>query len=109
MQNAKINESSRLAVNVQTSLVGHLKKKRWTRIKDKGVKQAPFYVLLGAEMPSILIETAFISNPRECNRLINAKYQQRLCEGIVKGIKAYIKETTPTAFLNTRPTSRTGG
>jgi N-acetylmuramoyl-L-alanine amidase len=109
MQNAKINESSRLAVNVQSSLISHLKKYRWTRIKDKGVKQAPFYVLLGAEMPSILIETSFISNPRECNRLVNAKYQQRLCEAIVKGIKFYIKETTPTALLNTRPVSRSGG
>jgi len=109
MQNAKINESSRLAVHVQSSMVGHLKKKRWTRVKDKGVKQAPFYVLLGAQMPSILVETAFISNPRECNRLVNAKYQERLVEAIVQGIKSYIKETTPTAFINTHPTSRSGG
>jgi N-acetylmuramoyl-L-alanine amidase len=70
MRNAKINESSRLAVRVQSSLVGHLQQKKWTRIKNKGVKQAPFYVLLGATMPSILVETSFISNPRECNRLI---------------------------------------
>jgi N-acetylmuramoyl-L-alanine amidase len=109
MQNAKINESSRLAVDVQSSIIGHLKKHRWTRIKNKGVKQAPFYVLLGAEMPSILIETSFISNSRECKRLINATYQKRLCEGIVAGIKRYIKETMPMAFLNTRPTSRSGG
>ncbi len=109
MQNAKINESSRLAVHVQSSMVGHLKKKQWTRVKDKGVKQAPFYVLLGAQMPSILVETAFISNPRECNRLVNAKYQERLVEAIVQGIKRYIKETTPTAFINTHPTSRSGG
>ena len=109
MQNAKINESSRLAVNVQSSLVGHLKKHRWTRIKNKGVKQAPFYVLLGAEMPSILIETSFISNSRGCKRLINATYQKRLCEGIVAGIKRYIKETAPMAFLNARPVSRSGG
>ena len=109
MQNAKINESSRLAIHVQSSIVSHLKTKRWTRIKDKGVKQAPFYVLLGAQMPSILIETAFISNPRECKRLTDPAYQNRLCEAIVMGIKKYIKETTPTAFLNTRPTSRSGG
>ncbi len=109
MQNAKINESSRLAVYVQTSLIRHLKQKRWTRIKDKGVKQAPFYVLLGATMPSILVETSFISNSRECNRLINPKYQERLCEGIIKGIKRYIKETSPTAFRNPRQSSRSGG
>ena len=98
MQNAKINESSRLAAFVQGAMVGHLKTKRYTRVKSKGVKQAPFYVLLGAQMPSILIETAFISNPRECKRLVNPKYQERLAEGVVKGIRNYIKATSPTAF-----------
>ena len=98
MQNAKINESSRLAAYVQSATVGHLRTKRYTRVKSKGVKQAPFYVLLGAQMPSILIETAFISNPRECKRLINPKFQQRIAEGIVEGIRNYIKATSPTAF-----------
>jgi N-acetylmuramoyl-L-alanine amidase len=99
MQNAKINESSRLAGHVQTALCGCLKKNKYSRINNKGVKQAPFYVLLGAQMPSILIETSFISNSKECKRLINSKYQERLCEAIVEGIKKYIKETNPTAFL----------
>lgn len=99
MQNAKINESSRLAGYVQTALCEHLKKNKYSRINNKGVKQAPFYVLLGAQMPAILIETSFISNPKECKRLINPKYQERLCEAIVNGIKKYIKETNPTAFL----------
>jgi N-acetylmuramoyl-L-alanine amidase len=103
MQNAKINESSRLAGYVQSSTVGHLKYKRWSRIKDKGVKQAPFYVLLGAQMPAILVETGFISNPRECKRLITSQYQERLCEGIIKGIKTYIRETSPTAFRRQPP------
>ena len=101
MQNAKINESSRLAYHVQESLYKHMKKK-YSRIKNKGVKQAPFYVLLGAQMPSILIETSFISNSRECKRLINPKYQNHLCDAIVKGIRSYIKETNPTAFLKTK-------
>jgi N-acetylmuramoyl-L-alanine amidase len=112
MQNAKINESSRLAAYVQSAVIGHLKNKRYMRVKSKGVKQAPFYVLLGAQMPSILIETAFISNARECKRLINARYQQRLAEGIVQGIRNYIKATSPTAFLNVRPhlyPARSGG
>jgi N-acetylmuramoyl-L-alanine amidase len=102
MQNAKINESSRLAGNVQVSMVRHLKNKRYGRIKDKGVKQAPFYVLLGAQMPAILVETGFISNPRECKRLVSVKYQQRVCEAIILGIKKYIKEITPTARLKHR-------
>lgn len=103
VQNAKINESSRLAGHVQGSLVNHLKRKRYSRINDKGVKQAPFYVLLGAQMPAVLVETSFISNPRECKRLINPKYQQRLCEAIVRAIKQYIQETNPTAYLRPLP------
>jgi N-acetylmuramoyl-L-alanine amidase len=98
MQNAKINESSRLAYYVQDAMYKQMKKK-YSRIKNKGVKQAPFYVLLGARMPSILIETSFISNSRECKRLINSKYQNYLCDAIVKGIRGYIKETNPTALI----------
>jgi N-acetylmuramoyl-L-alanine amidase len=99
VQNAKINESSRLAGHVQGAMISILKSRRYSRINDKGVKQAPFYVLLGAQMPAVLVETSFISNPRECKRLINPKYQERLCEAIVAGIKKYIRETTPTAYL----------
>jgi len=94
MQNAKINESSRLAAYVQESMCHHMKV-RYKYIKNKGVKQAPFYVLLGAQMPSILIETSFISNSRECKRLIDTTYQQHLCDAIVKGIQKYIRETSP--------------
>jgi N-acetylmuramoyl-L-alanine amidase len=101
MQNAKINESSRLATHVQESMHKGLKKK-YSKIKNKGVKQAPFYVLLGAQMPAILIETAFISNPRECKRLTDYKYQENLCEAITEGIKNYIQETNPTAFIKKR-------
>ena len=108
MQNAKINESSRLAAHVQSELSGHMKK-TYSKIKSKGVKQAPFYVLLGAQMPAILIETSFISNPRECKRLMDPRYQDKLCEGIVRGIKAYIKETNPTALLKTPPNAKVKG
>ena len=109
MQNAKINESSRLAAYVQSSTIGHLKNKGYSRIKSKGVKQAPFYVLLGAQMPSILIETSFISNARECKRLISPKFQERLAEGIVEGIRSYIKATSPTALLKKPQQSRPRG
>ena len=98
MQNAKISESSRLAAMVQQEMYLHLKK-NFSHIRSKGVKQAPFYVLLGAQMPALLVETSFISNPRECKRLISAKYQEKLCDGIIRGIRKYIKETSPTAFF----------
>jgi N-acetylmuramoyl-L-alanine amidase len=98
MQNAKISESSRLASMVQREMTLHLKKK-YSHIRSKGVKQAPFYVLLGAQMPALLVETSFISNPRECKRLISAAYQEQLCDGIIRGIRQYIKETAPTALM----------
>jgi len=109
MQNAKINESSRLAAHVQTAVVGHLKNRQYSRIKSKGVKQAPFYVLLGAQMPSILIETSFISNSRECQRLLDTKYQEQVAEGVVEGIRTYIKATSPTALFNGPQPSRPRG
>ena len=105
MQNAKINESSRLATHVQDSMYYSLREK-YNRIKSKGVKQAPFYVLLGAQMPAILVETAFISNSRECKRLMNSTYQERLCDSIISGIEKYIKETNPTAFMKKNPDKR---
>jgi len=97
MQTSKIDESSRLATYVQRSMVGQLNG-RYKRIKNKGVKQALFYVLIGASMPSILVETSFISNKRECKRLRDPIYQDHLCEGILNGIRRYIRETSPTAF-----------
>jgi N-acetylmuramoyl-L-alanine amidase len=53
-------------------------------------------------MPAILVETGFISNPRECKRLVDSQYQRRVSEAIVIGIKKYIQEITPTARLNMR-------
>lgn len=94
MKNAKINESSRLASKVQTSLYSGLERK-YSNIKNLGVKQAPFYVLLGARMPSILVETSFISNKTECQRLVSPAYQEHLCEAIIDGVEQYIRETNP--------------
>jgi len=102
MQNAKINESSRLAVHVQNSMSHHLRK-HYSQINSKGVKQAPFYVLLGAQMPAILIEASFISNPRECKRLNSTRYQDRMSDAIVQGIRGYIIETNPTALMEQNP------
>jgi N-acetylmuramoyl-L-alanine amidase len=107
MQNAKVNESTRLAGYVQHAMHHRLRQK-YDQIRNKGIKQAPFYVLLGADMPSILVETSFISNPRECKRLTSKQYQEQICQGIVDGIKRYMKETNPLAFQNTVP-GKTGG
>jgi len=97
MKNAKIHESSRLAGHVQEALIRKLNP-RYSRIQDKGVKQAPFYILLGAEMPCILIEVAFITNPTECRRLNTAGYQEDIADAIVTGIQRYIEEIHPATL-----------
>jgi N-acetylmuramoyl-L-alanine amidase len=101
MKNAKVNESSRLAGCVQRALAWRLKPK-YKRITDNGVKKAPFYVLLGAEMPCALVEVAFITNPKECRRLNTASYQEDVADAIVTGIKNYIKEISPAALTRAR-------
>ncbi|RJQ77339.1 MAG: AMIN domain-containing protein [Desulfobacteraceae bacterium] len=97
MQNAKVSESTRLASYVQQGTLLQVKKKN-NGVRNKGVKKAPFYVLLGADPPSILIETGFISNHAECRRLIDSEYQDLLCRGIVDGIRRYIQEINPMAL-----------
>jgi len=91
---AKIEESTRLANDVHQSIIKGMKKK-YSKIKDLGVKQAPFYVLLGARMPSILIETSFISNKLECKRLQTQSYRNDVCDSITNGIEKYINATNP--------------
>ena len=88
MANSKINESSRLAAEIQKGLVAGLGR-NYKHIKDLGVRQGPFYVLLGATMPSVLIETAFISNPREEKRLKSSKYQDRATQAIARAVRQY--------------------
>lgn len=94
MNHAKIEESTRLADIVHNSFFRGMKKK-FSGINNLGVKQAPFYVLLGARMPSILIETSFISHKTECRRLMTDKYQTAICNTIANGIEKYINETNP--------------
>jgi N-acetylmuramoyl-L-alanine amidase len=90
MLNTKISESNRLAHSVQNGIMGDLKKK-YRENKSLGVKQAPFYVLIGAEMPAILIETGFLTNNTERKKLISSTYHETLSEGISRGIDEYIK------------------
>ncbi len=94
MKHAKIGESTRLADDVHHAMIQGMRKK-YPDIHDLGVKQAPFYVLLGARMPSILIETSFISNKLECKRLLNPSYQEDICNAIADGVQKYVEATNP--------------
>jgi len=91
MLNTKINESSRLAGFVQKGLVKEVRK-RYKKITSRGVRQAPFYVLIGAEMPAILVEVGYITNATENRRLRGETYLKMAASGIVKGIDSYIKD-----------------
>ena len=95
MLNTKINESSRLAYEVQKGMFSQVKR-RYKQVKNLGVKQAPFYVLIGAQMPAILVETGFLTNRVERKRLLSKKYQESVAEGISAGVNAYIKSIDQT-------------
>jgi len=86
----KIQLSNRLALDVQRGILTSLRKK-YKGVKDNGVRGAPFYVLVGAEMPAILVEVGYMSNPKERKRLFSPDYQERIADGIVKGIIRYLK------------------
>jgi len=86
---ANASDARELAETVQSSMVRMLRTKVG-KVKDNGVKQALFYVLLGTHMPSILVETAFLSNPDEEKRLKSAKYQDGAAEAIASGVKKFI-------------------
>ena len=85
----KIELSHKLAIDVQSKILRHARQK-YRGIKDGGVKPAPFWVLVGAQMPSILVEVGYITNPIERRRLFNADYQNRIAKGIVDGISNYL-------------------
>jgi N-acetylmuramoyl-L-alanine amidase len=90
MANSKINESSRLAAEIQNSLV-QLLGKQYSDVKNLGVRPGPFHVLLGATMPSVLVETAFVSNRREEKRLTSPAYHQHAADAILAGVRNYAK------------------
>jgi N-acetylmuramoyl-L-alanine amidase len=98
MLNARINESSRFASSIQKSIISSLGRAGHAN-KDHGVKQAPFYVLMGAQMPSILIETGFITNAMESKLLQRKSYQHSIVQGIISGINLYVTNTS-VAYSN---------
>ncbi len=85
----KIEESREFAGDVQQSLHSGLAAKS-PGIRNRGVKKAPFIVLIGANMPSILAEISFVSNPGDEHRLETGEYRQRIAESLYRGIAKYV-------------------
>ena len=86
--NSKLNESRDFAASVQRSLIRGLRPANKT-VKDLGVKQAPFMVLIGAAMPSVLAEISFVTNQQEARLLKTPAYRQRIAESLLAGILRY--------------------
>ena len=92
-----MKESSNLAERILAALDKILK------VENRGVKSGPFYVLATAAMPAVLVESAFITNPREERRLQREDYRQRIAEGLYEGIAAYKVRYEQRLGLRTLP------
>ncbi len=84
----KIIASNKLAIDIQKGVLNNLRK-QFPNVKDNGAREAPFWVLVGAQMPAILLETGYISHPEESTRIADHKYQKWMVEGMIDGVKHY--------------------
>ena len=97
--NNKIDESRDFATIVQSTLYQELRRTNKT-LKNLGVKQAPFMVLVGATMPSVLAEISFMSNSAEATLLKTDRYKQQIAEALLAGVMRYqnsLKKVSPRA------------
>jgi N-acetylmuramoyl-L-alanine amidase len=88
--NNKLDESRTFAGLIQQSMATELKRAN-TGIKNLGVKQAPFVVLIGSDMPSVLVEIAFITNPQEARLLKTEAYRQKIAQALFDAVRGYQK------------------
>jgi len=91
---SKIDESRDFASSVQEAMVKGVKRKH--SVRDRGVHTAPFYVLIGADMPAVLAEIAFVSNPDAEKRLKTAAYRDLLARSLLGGVKSYLEALNRT-------------
>ena len=95
--NDKIEESRELASDIQNSLTGQLRQVS-TEERNRGVKKAPFVVLIGADMPSVLAEISFLSNPTDEKLLERPAQRQRIAQGIFRGMENYLSSLNSLAI-----------
>jgi N-acetylmuramoyl-L-alanine amidase len=82
-------------------------------VPDRGVHTAPFYVLIGANMPAVLAEIAFVSNPEDEKRLKSPEYREVLARSLLRGVRSYLEALNRTQMrqltdASRRPTVREG-
>jgi N-acetylmuramoyl-L-alanine amidase len=93
--NSKLDESRDFASSVQESMVAGLKP-YYPQLQDRGVRTAPFYVLIGANMPSILAEIAFVSHPDEERMLRKSEHRERVAWSLYEGVRGYLEALNRT-------------
>jgi N-acetylmuramoyl-L-alanine amidase len=96
-RNEKIDESREFAEDIQASLSQRVQKANKT-VKNRGVRKAPFVVLIGADMPSILTEISFLSNPSDEQLLKQPENRQRVAEGLYQGVASYLQSLNSVTF-----------
>ncbi len=84
----RITASHKLSIDIQRNMLFSVRK-QYKDVVDGGVREGPFWVLVGAQMPSVLIEIGYITHPVEGKRLFNKRYQKNLALGIANGIDSY--------------------
>ncbi|MGE5125433.1 MAG: N-acetylmuramoyl-L-alanine amidase [Betaproteobacteria bacterium] len=92
--NSKIDESRDFAAAVQENMVSGVRAQH--AVLDRGVHTAPFYVLIGANMPAVLAEIAFVSNPEEERRLKSPDYRETLARSLLRGVRSYLESLNRT-------------
>jgi len=100
----KIEESREFANDVEKSLYAGLSPKN-SGLRDRGVKKAPFIVLIGANMPSILAEISFVSNPADEKKLKTNDYRQRIADSLYKGVAKYVNGLSSVRVAGKLPIS----
>ena len=103
-RNEKIEESKELAGDIQDSLTKRLQQVNNSE-KNRGVKKAPFVVLIGANMPSVLAEISFLSNSNDEKMLKKADQRQRIAEGLFKGVTSYLDNLNSLSYNLQKPMS----
>lgn len=98
IQNYKVQESVAFAEAVQGALVQTLRRRK-TAVPDLGVKRGPFYVLVGAEMPCVLVEVAFLTHHREGRLLGRESFQETVAEGLAQGVRRFVDKIQVTENL----------
>ena len=87
----RITASHKFAIDIQAGILQSVRSK-YKDVKDSGVREGPFWVLVGAQMPSILVELGYVSHPTESKRLYDKAYQQLLANGISNGVDSYFSK-----------------